>query len=104
MAQSFKGEVVYNADVDHHFPHLTVEETLEFAAGCRTARNRVIANSRSENARRVTEVVMNIFGLASVKNTKVGNDYVRGVSGGERKVRFIPYSCTCLRVTDRQSV
>ena len=90
MARSFKDEVVYNADADHHFPHLTVKETLEFAAGARTARNRVIASSRAENVRRVTEVVMNIFGLDSVKETKVGNDFVRGVSGGERKVRFTP--------------
>jgi ATP-binding cassette subfamily G (WHITE) protein 2 (PDR) len=28
---------------------------------------------------------MAVFGLSHTYNTKVGNDYVRGVSGGERK-------------------
>jgi ATP-binding cassette subfamily G (WHITE) protein 2 (PDR) len=29
--------------------------------------------------------MMAVFGLSHTYNTKVGNDYVRGVSGGERK-------------------
>jgi ATP-binding cassette, subfamily G (WHITE), member 2, PDR len=91
MTRNFRGEVVYNADADHHFPHLTVKETLEFAAACRTARNRVISASRAENIRRVTEVALSIFGLTHVEDVKVGNDYVRGVSGGERKVKFLAY-------------
>jgi ATP-binding cassette, subfamily G (WHITE), member 2, PDR len=33
----------------------------------------------------MAEVAMAIFGLSHVKNTQVGNDFVRGVSGGERK-------------------
>lgn len=28
---------------------------------------------------------MAVFGLSHTNNTKVGNDFVRGVSGGERK-------------------
>lgn len=28
---------------------------------------------------------MAVFGLSNTYNTKVGNDFVRGVSGGERK-------------------
>jgi ABC-type multidrug transport system ATPase subunit len=31
------------------------------------------------------DVAMAIFGLTHTYNTKVGNDFVRGVSGGERK-------------------
>ncbi|KAJ5151362.1 uncharacterized protein N7482_010614 [Penicillium canariense] len=31
MHEEFKGECVYNQEVDKHFPHLTVGETLEFA-------------------------------------------------------------------------
>lgn len=34
MIKEFKGEVVYNQEVDKHFPHLTVGETLEFAGEC----------------------------------------------------------------------
>jgi ATP-binding cassette, subfamily G (WHITE), member 2, PDR len=98
MIRNFKGEIVYNSEVDNHFPHLTVRETLEFAAASRTARNRVIAASRSENVRRVTEVVMTVFGLAGVQDTKVGNDYIRGVSGGERKVAIVAYPSEAVRM------
>lgn len=31
------------------------------------------------------DVVMAVFGLSHTVNTKVGSDFVRGVSGGERK-------------------
>ena len=31
------------------------------------------------------DVIMAVFGLTHTFNTKVGNDFVRGVSGGERK-------------------
>jgi len=85
MAKEFKGETVYNQEVDRHFPHLTVGQTLEFASYVRTPRIRVRDISRKENARYLTLVVMAIFGLSHTYNTKVGNDYVRGVSGGERK-------------------
>lgn len=34
MIKEFKGETVYNQEVDKHFPHLTVGQTLEFAAVC----------------------------------------------------------------------
>ena len=92
MINQFKGEMVYNADVDHHFPHLTVSQTLEFAAALRTPSNRIIAASRQENINRLTAIVMAICKLSHTRNTKVGNDYVRGVSGGERKVSlgFVP--------------
>ena len=33
----------------------------------------------------ITDVVMTVLGLSHTKNTKVGSDFVRGVSGGERK-------------------
>lgn len=33
----------------------------------------------------MTDVIMAVFGLSHTYDTKVGNDFVRGVSGGERK-------------------
>jgi ATP-binding cassette subfamily G (WHITE) protein 2 (PDR) len=89
MIKHFNGEIVYNADVDRHFPHLTVEQTLEFAAAMRARSNRLIGSSRAENIEYLTSVVMTLCGLTHTKNTKVGDDFVRGVSGGERKVRAI---------------
>ncbi|KAF2087078.1 ATP-binding cassette transporter ABC1 [Saccharata proteae CBS 121410] len=85
MLKEFKGEVVYNQEVDKHFPHLTVGETLEFAASVRTPSNRIKGIGRKQFAQHVTKVVMATFGLSHTYNTKVGNDFVRGVSGGERK-------------------
>lgn len=71
--------------MDNHFPHLTVEQTLRFAIACRTPRLRVDDMSRKEFQDFSLEVVATIFGLREVLQTKVGNDYVRGVSGGQRK-------------------
>ena len=85
MANEFRGEILYNQEVDRHFPHLTVGQTLEFASFVRTARIRMRDISRKENSRYLTKVVMSIFGLSHTYNTKVGDDYIRGVSGGERK-------------------
>jgi len=85
MLKEFKGEVAYNKEVDQHFPHLTVRQTLEFAAAVRTPHNRVNNVSRKSYVEHMAEVVMAVFGLSHTRNTKVGDDFVRGVSGGERK-------------------
>ncbi|KAE9968334.1 hypothetical protein BLS_005903 [Venturia inaequalis] len=85
MIKEFKGEVVYNQEVDKHFPHLTVGQTLEFAAAVRTPSNRLHGESRTEFSSQVAKVVMAVFGLSHTYNTNVGNDFVRGVSRGERK-------------------
>jgi ATP-binding cassette subfamily G (WHITE) protein 2 (PDR) len=108
--KEFKGEAIYNQENEKHFPHLTVGETLNFAAACRTPANRVLDIPRHDWAKYMASVMMNIFGLcklfgfleahpqtvsntgtqlltmlAHTRNTKVGDDFVRGVSGGERK-------------------
>lgn len=85
MIKEFKGETVYNQEVDKHFPHLTVGQTLEFAAAVRTPSNRPGQTSREEFSKFLAQVVMAVLGLSHTYNTKVGNDFVRGVSGGERK-------------------
>ncbi|THH15930.1 hypothetical protein EW146_g4638 [Bondarzewia mesenterica] len=85
MHKQFRGEVVYNAEVDVHFPNLTVGQTLSFAARARTPRTRLPGVSRGQWAEHMKDVVMAIFGLTHTVNTKVGNEFVRGVSGGERK-------------------
>jgi ABC-type lipoprotein export system ATPase subunit len=85
MVKEFKGDLVYNQEVDKHFPHLTVGETLEFAAACRTPQTRIEDTSRAEHIESAVQVVMAMCGLSHTRNTKVGNDFIRGVSGGERK-------------------
>lgn len=73
MLKEFKGEVVYNQEVDKHFPHLTVGETLEHAAALRTPDHRAMGVTRQELVKHLTQVVMAIYGLSHTYNTKVGN-------------------------------
>lgn len=89
MLKSHKNDVVYNPELDIHFPHLTVKQTLKFAVGCRTPKLRVNAVSGDATVEQYidfkTDLLATIFGLRHTYNTKVGNDFIRGVSGGERK-------------------
>jgi ABC-type multidrug transport system ATPase subunit len=41
--------------------------------------------SRAEYAKYMAQIIMAVFGLSHTYNTRVGDDFVRGVSGGERK-------------------
>lgn len=85
MSKAFRGEAIYTAEVDHHFPELTVGDTLYFAALARTPQVIPGGVSREEYATHLRDVIMAMFGISHTRNTRVGNDFVRGVSGGERK-------------------
>ena len=85
MHKDFRGEVIYTAEQDVHFPQLTVGETLLFAARARSPRLLPPGVTPARYAAHLRDVVMSIFGIRHTINTKVGNDFVRGVSGGERK-------------------
>ena len=85
MNTQFRGEAIYQAETDVHFPHLTVGQTLGFTARCRTPKNRSPGVTRDQYASHLRDVVMAIFGLSHTVDTRLGNEFVRGVSGGERK-------------------
>ena len=85
MHRDFRGECIYQAETDVHFPQLTVGDTLRFAAEARAPRNRIQGVTRDQYATHMRDVIMAVFGLSHTINTKVGNDFVRGCSGGERK-------------------
>ncbi|KAL6358887.1 hypothetical protein LRP88_09080 [Fusarium phalaenopsidis] len=85
MRSAFRGEAIYTAEVDHHFAHLTVGDTLYFAARARCPKNIPEGITRNEYAEHLRDVTMAMFGISHTKNTRVGDDFVRGVSGGERK-------------------
>ncbi|KAJ5612686.1 ABC multidrug transporter atrF [Penicillium lagena] len=75
----FRGEVNYNPEDDQHFPSLTVWQTLKFS---------LINKTRKHDRASIPIIIdalLKIFGISHTKNTLVGNEYVRGVSGGERK-------------------
>lgn len=84
ISTNHRGDVVYSAETDVHFPNLSVGDTLEFTARMRTPQNRGDV-SREEYAKHLASVFMATYGLSHTRNTKVGNDFIRGVSGGERK-------------------
>ncbi|KAI9708054.1 MAG: hypothetical protein M1820_004258 [Bogoriella megaspora] len=85
MHKNFRGEAIYTAETDVHFPMLTVGDTLEFAARARAPRHIPGGVDKNTFAKHLRDVIMAIFGISHTVNTKVGNDFVRGVSGGERK-------------------
>lgn len=85
IIKHYRGDVVYCAETETHFPHLTVGQTLEFAAKMRTPQTRPEGITRKIYANYMTSAIMATYGLSHTRNTKVGDDYVRGVSGGERK-------------------
>ncbi|KAF2675522.1 hypothetical protein BT63DRAFT_450509 [Microthyrium microscopicum] len=85
MHKNFRGEAIYTAEIDVHFPQLSVKDTLTFAARARAPRHAPGGVTPHVYADHRRDVVMAMYGISHTANTIVGNEYVRGVSGGERK-------------------
>ncbi|KAK9465563.1 ABC-2 type transporter-domain-containing protein [Lipomyces arxii] len=85
MTSRFRSDIVYCAETDDHFPTLNVNETLSFAAAIKAPRIRGGDVSTKEYVEDVRNVLATVFGLSHTFHTPVGNDFIRGVSGGERK-------------------
>lgn len=82
----YRGEAVYCEEDDVHHPTLTVGQTLDFALETKVPGN--IGNiglTRKEFKQKVGETLLKMFNIEHTKDTIVGNPFVRGVSGGERK-------------------
>jgi ATP-binding cassette subfamily G (WHITE) protein 2 (SNQ2) len=77
--KQFRGEVNYNEEDDVHFANLNVWQTLSFALTTKTRKN------KKEEIPIILDALLRIFGIQHTKYTPVGDEYVRGVSGGERK-------------------
>ncbi|KAL3681208.1 hypothetical protein R1sor_024164 [Riccia sorocarpa] len=76
----FKRISGYVTQEDALFPLLTVRETLMFSARLRLPESM----ASSEKQERV-DLVIQQLGLRNCASTKVGNDKIRGISGGERR-------------------
>lgn len=85
VRKDYRGDLVYNAEVDVHFPYLTVLRTLGFAVKTKTTVENNKRSQRAQKVNNVTEALLKVFGLEATKDTFVGNEFVQGVSGGERK-------------------
>ena len=87
MKKDFRGEVIYNPEDDLHYATLTVKRTLMFALQTRTPgkESRLEGESRADYMKEFLRVVTKLFWIEHTLGTKVGDQYVRGVSGGEKK-------------------
>jgi len=84
----FKKHCAYVAQSDNGWAFLTCRESLEYAA------NFYMVGSRADKAKRVDELVTTM-GLEGCLNTKVGNDFLKGLSGGQK--RRLSLGCAFLK-------
>ena len=77
--KSYRGEVNYNPEDDEHFPTLNVWQTLKFSLLNKTRKQEKV------DIPVIIDALLKMFGISHTKYTLVGNGYVRGISGGERK-------------------
>ncbi|KAL9634498.1 MAG: hypothetical protein Q9164_004047, partial [Protoblastenia rupestris] len=75
----YRGEVNYTPEDDQHLPTLNVWQTLKFSL-----LNKTKKRSKAE-IDVIVRALMKMFGITHTAKTLVGNEMVRGVSGGERK-------------------
>ncbi|KAI9806551.1 MAG: hypothetical protein M1833_003738 [Piccolia ochrophora] len=87
MMKNFRGEVLYNPEDDLHYATLSVKNTLSFAITTRTPgkASREEGETRTQYVREFLRVVSKLFWIEHTLLTKVGDAFVRGVSGGEKK-------------------
>ncbi|PRP87719.1 hypothetical protein PROFUN_02419 [Planoprotostelium fungivorum] len=81
----FSGEAVYTPEEDSHFPILTVRQTLDFALKTKTPGNRLPQEGKEEFREKMFDLLLTMFGMKKQADTLIGNEWVRGLSGGERK-------------------
>nr|VDD18470.1 unnamed protein product [Brassica oleracea] len=75
-----KSKIGFVTQDDVLFPHLTVKETLTYAARLRLPKTL----TREQKEQRAIGVIQEL-GLERCQDTMIGGAFVRGVSGGERK-------------------
>ncbi|XP_057424940.1 ABC transporter G family member 22-like [Lotus japonicus] len=75
-----KSRIGFVTQDDVLFPHLTVKETLTYAARLRLPKT----FTKEQKEKRALDVIYEL-GLERCQDTMIGGSFVRGVSGGERK-------------------
>ncbi|KAI0536310.1 putative ABC multidrug transporter [Xylaria digitata] len=85
-AQRFRRQIVMNTEDDQHFPSLMVSEVMEFAVGTKMAGQGLQSTtSKAEHVENKTSSILDSLGISHTMDTAVGDEFIRGVSGGERK-------------------
>ncbi|KAG0791294.1 hypothetical protein G6F22_006173 [Rhizopus arrhizus] len=85
FSQRYQGQVCYNEEEDQHYPTLTAKQTLQFALRTKAPGKRLPEQSKADFVDRVLYLLGNMLGLTKQMDTMVGNAFLRGLSGGERK-------------------
>ncbi|KAJ5689632.1 hypothetical protein N7462_004024 [Penicillium macrosclerotiorum] len=85
-ASNYQGQIVMNTEEELFYPRLTVGQTMDFATKLKIPfhlpdGSKTIAQYREETK----QFLLESMGITHTADTKVGNEFVRGVSGGERK-------------------
>ncbi|KAK4705397.1 hypothetical protein P7C70_g804, partial [Phenoliferia sp. Uapishka_3] len=81
----YDGEIVFNSEEDNHIPLLTVGQTLDVGLSLKKPAKLMTPMTTRAYVEEYTSRLLKTFGMPHTRNTFVGNEYVRGVSGGERK-------------------
>lgn len=85
-AAKYSGQIVMNTEEEIFFPTLSVGRTMDFAA--RLKQPRVLPEGTGNYQQyqdNMKHFLLESLGISHTHDTKVGNEFVRGVSGGERK-------------------
>lgn len=85
--RSPRSPVLYNPEDDLHYATLSVRDTLLFALKTRTPEkaSRIPGESRKDYQQTFLTAIAKLFWIEHALGTKVGNELIRGVSGGEKK-------------------
>lgn len=85
-ASKYQGQIVMNTEEELFYPRLTVGQTMHFATKLKVPYHLPgEAKSVAEYTAETKQFLLESMGIAHTADTKVGNEFVRGVSGGERK-------------------
>lgn len=86
QAEQYRGQIVMNTEEELFFPTLTVGQTIDFATRMKVPFNLPSNQGSPEDFQRESrDFLLRSMGISHTHDTKVGNEFVRGVSGGERK-------------------
>ncbi|KAL9002558.1 MAG: hypothetical protein Q9188_004520 [Gyalolechia gomerana] len=85
-AEQYRGQIVMNTEEELFFPTLTVGQTIDFATRMKIPYHRLSDQHSDKDAQQeYRDFLLKSMGITHTSDTKVGNEFVRGVSGGERK-------------------
>lgn len=79
--RDYSGERLYLAELDVHFPELSLGQTLAFASSTRHHADILSDDEKNSPSRTMAE----LFNLDNAYNTRIGDAMIRGISGGEKR-------------------